>query len=94
MTKVEFIKAIGEKSGVSHDKIRGVLSAIDEIVEDIVKDENNSVVLARGITLGSYIRGPRKARNPYSGETIDVPEKRVPRVKVGKRLKDVAAGLI
>ena len=94
MTKLEFIKAIGEKSGVSQEKIRGVLSAIDEIVEEIVTDENNSVVLARGITLGSYIRGPRTARNPHSGETIDVPEKRVPRVKIGKHLKDAAAGLI
>ena len=33
-------------------------------------------------------RKPRKARNPKTGESVDVPSKRVLHFKVGKALKD------
>jgi len=31
---------------------------------------------------------PRRGRNPRTGESVDVPERRVPRFKVGKALRD------
>ncbi len=34
------------------------------------------------------LRAPREGRNPRTGETVPVPEKRLPRFKVGKALHD------
>ena len=37
-------------------------------------------------------RNPRKGRNPKTGSSVSVPQKRVPFFKVGKRLKELVNG--
>ena len=91
MTKSELIERI-----VTH---QGQLSSKD--VELAIKTmlEQMSQALSTGDRIeirgfGSFSinrRPPRMGRNPRSGETVSIPEKRVPHFKPGKALREAVA---
>jgi len=89
MTKNDFVKAVAEKVDFSQKNVKLLLSAIQDVVyENAINDE---VPLIDGIKVTSAIRAARTGRNPSTGEAISIPEKRVPRVKVGVALKKAIA---
>ena len=89
MTKNDFVKAVAEKVDFSQKNVKLLLSAIQDVVyENAINDE---VPLIDGIKVTSAIRAARTGRNPSTGETISIPEKRVPKVKVGVALKKAIA---
>jgi len=60
---------------------------LDSIINSLQDGEK---VELRGF--GSFkirVRGPRKGRNPKTGETVDVPGKKIPYFKPGKELRDL-----
>jgi len=88
MTKSVLIEKVSEK-------VEGLTRSQTEIVVDTVFDSikkalmNGEKIEIRGF--GNFrlkTRKPRKARNPKTGESVDVPEKKVLHFKVGKDLKD------
>lgn len=91
MTKSEFVKSLVESSGQDKKTIDSVLTAIDEIVRTQLSSGQN-VPFA---TLGTFKvthREARTARNPVTGETIQVPAKTVVKFGVSKSLKEMIAG--
>jgi DNA-binding protein HU-beta len=90
MTKSEFVKSIVEKSGQDKKTVESMLSSIDEIVRTQLSSGEN-VPFA---TLGTFKvtnRQAREARNPVTGETIQVPAKTVVKFGVSKSLKELIA---
>lgn len=80
MVKTEFVKEINHKSNVPYDQIFRVLSAMDEVILEVIANED-SVRFSWGIIKG-VCKPAQTARNPKTGETVDVPEKHgYPRVK-------------
>jgi len=88
MTRSELTEKISEKSG-------GLTLKQTEIVIDTVFDsikdalQKGEKVEIRGF--GNFRlkeRRPRKARNPKTGEAVDVPGKKAIRFKVGKALRE------
>ena len=77
------------------EKAEGLTRKQTEIVVDTVFDSIKDA-LAKGDKIevrgfGNFRlkqRKPRKARNPKTGETVDVPAKRVLFFKVGKALRE------
>ena len=91
MKKTELVKALIEKSGSDKKTVDSILSALDEIVKSQVSS-GESVHLG---TLGIFKvvdRPAREARNPMTGEKVQVPAKRVTKFALSKSLKEVAAG--
>lgn len=102
MKKTDFIKLITEQVNNSYEKtLRGknipfsqndtkaYLDAIKEVVyANCASDE---VPVLDGLTVTSKIQAASVRRNPSTGEPVNVPEKRVPKVKIGKLLKDAVA---
>lgn len=89
MTKSDFVKAVAEKAEFPQKNVRIIIDAIQDVVyENAINDE---VPLIDGIKVTSAIRAARTGRNPSTGEAISIPEKRVPRVKVGVALKKAIA---
>lgn len=91
MNKTELIKSIVEKSGSDKKTVDSVIGALDEIVKTSVAN-GESVPLA---TLGTFKvsdRAARTARNPMTGETVEVPAKRVAKFAISKSVKDIVAG--
>ena len=81
MTKAELVNKIMQKTDLV------VQTILDSIIESLQGGEK---VELRGF--GSFkirVRGPRKGRNPKTGESVDVPAKKIPYFKPGKELRDL-----
>ena len=87
MNKTELIKAIAERSSMKTADVKTIVDAAVVIAtEQLAKEE--SIQLAGFGTFETRERAATTARNPRTGETVDVPAKRVPTFKAGKALKD------
>lgn len=88
MTKSVLIEKVAEKvEGLTRNQTEIVVDTVfDSIKKALVSGEKIEI---RGF--GNFrlkTRNPRKARNPKTGESVDVPGKKVLYFKVGKALKE------
>lgn len=86
MNKAEFIRAISKKAGKTQEETRKFMDAVQEAAFENLKD--GEVKLIDGVTLYTVYKEAHEARNPQTGEMIQVEAKYVPRVKLGKAVKD------
>jgi integration host factor subunit beta len=91
MTKSVLIEKISEKLN-EHGLSKKQTEVIIETIFDSVKESlsNGGKVEIRGF--GNFrlrARKARKARNPKTGESVEVPPKKVPYFKVGKELREM-----
>lgn len=81
MTKKELIDRIAAITYVSKTDAGEVLKALALVIADQLHEGATSEVPGI-VKLYPTLRKARKARNPITGEAIDVPEKKVVKVKV------------
>lgn len=87
MRKPDLAAFIADKADISNEKAQQVLAAIlDEITHALSRDE--PVGLVGFGTFEKRYRGPRKGKNPQTGEVIDIPASHSVGFKPGKMLKD------
>ena len=83
MTKKEIVRSISEDLGLTQQKTKTIVQKVfDVILQTLVED--GRVELRNFGVFEVKQRAPRKARNPKTGETVDVPEKRVVTFKPGQ----------
>jgi DNA-binding protein HU-beta len=82
---------VAEKTGLTKKDGEKVVNAMfDTVVETLGKGERVQIV---GFgTFEVKVRPARKARNPRTGEPIDIPESKAASFKPGKVLRDALAG--
>ena len=88
MTRSDLVEALAEQFGqLAHrDAEFAVKAILDAMGDALVKGHRIEI---RGF--GSFSinrRPPRLGRNPRSGESVAIPEKRVPHFKPGKALRE------
>jgi integration host factor subunit beta len=87
MTKAELVEEVARAAELNKRDAEVIVETVfDSIVGSL---QNGEKVELRGF--GSFRtreRGPRRGRNPKTGEPVDVPAKRVPYFKPGKELKE------
>lgn len=84
MNKSELIKAAAAKAEVSAALAAKVIdAALEAAVEAVKKGEN--VQLVGYATIGVAKRAARKAKNPRTGAIVNVPAKKVVRIKAGAK---------
>lgn len=88
MTRAQIAAKISEATGISKKEteiiIEGFISTIIECLS------NNDSIEIRGFgTFKNIVREPRKARNPKTGETIDLKKRYIPKFKVSKEFKKI-----
>lgn len=87
MTKVELVKAVATETGFTQKDVKTVLEATGKIAyAEMAKQEE--VKLFDGLTLMGVYKEAGTARNPLTGESVDVPAKIMPKAKFGKAAKD------
>lgn len=87
MNKADIINKVHEELGVTKaDAERAVETMLSSIVESLVGGQEVSIA-GLGI-FSAKMRNKRTARNPRTGETIEVPAMRVPKFRAAKALKD------
>jgi len=88
MTKSVLIEKVSEKvEGLTRNQTEIVVETVFESIKKALM--NNEKIEIRGF--GNFRlknRKPRKARNPKTGESVEVPGKKVLYFKVGKALKE------
>ena len=70
---------------------KGFCASAVKILCQVMQDnlaEGNDVELAGVVTIKNAIRGSRTGRNPATGESIEIPEKRTLKLSVARALKD------
>ncbi|WP_310090403.1 MULTISPECIES: HU family DNA-binding protein [Bosea] len=89
-TKNELIAAIAEDAAKSKADVSAVLTYLAGVASRTLKS-GGDITLGGVGKLASAKREARKARNPSTGATIDVPAKTVVKFKVAKDLADAVA---
>jgi nucleoid DNA-binding protein len=86
VTKKEIVKAISEEIGMTQLKTKEIVQkTFNAIVETLVK--HGRVELRNFGVFEVKQRKPRKARNPRTGQRVDVPRKAVITFKPGKEME-------
>ena len=87
MNKAELIDAIALKADLSKKDAEAALSAAIEAIKEALKADDKVQLVGFG-TFAVKARAARTARNPKTGETIEVAAVKVPTFAAGKALKD------
>jgi len=86
MTKAELVEKVAEKIQLTKKQTETVVNMLLNSITEALS-EGDKVEL-RGF--GSFRlrnRNPREGRNPKTGDTVQIPAKRVPFFKAGKELR-------
>ncbi len=87
MTKKEIVKTISDKIGLTQLKTKDIVQqTFDAIVDTLV--EERRIELRNFGVFEVKKRAARKARNPRTGERVDVAEKYVVTFKPGKEMEE------
>jgi len=86
MTKAELVDRVARATGLTK---RASLQAVNAFVDTVAGAlaRNDKVTLVGFGTFDVATRKARKARNPRTGQIINVPSKKVPRFRAGTELK-------
>ena len=87
MNKTELIAQVAMKAGLSKKDAEKALSAFVEVVTESLKAGDKVQLVGFG-TFEAKERPARVARNPRTGETIEIEASKAPVFKAGKALKD------
>jgi integration host factor subunit beta len=88
MTKAELVEKVADKIQLTKKQAETVVNILLNSITEALS-EGDKVEL-RGF--GSFRirnRNPREGRNPKTGDTVQIPAKRVPFFKAGKALRDM-----
>jgi DNA-binding protein HU-beta len=91
VTKIEIVEALAEKTGMQKKDAETVLETLVNTIQESLK--NGQKVNLAG--LGTFVvveKKARVARNPKTGETVQVEAKKAPKFKPGKQLKELLSG--
>lgn len=87
MNRTEYVKAVAEATGRTQKDIKEVLEAMQEVAyAEMAKCEE--VKIFDGTTLVGVQKEARTARNPLTGETVEVAAKVAPKAKFGTACKN------
>ena len=87
MNKADIINKVHEDLGVTKADAERAVETVISCVVGALKDGNEVSIAGLGI-FSAKMRNARSARNPRTGETIEVPAMRVPKFRAAKALKD------
>lgn len=88
MTKAELVEKVADKIQLTKKQTEAVVNILLSCVTEALSAGDK--VELRGF--GSFRirnRNPREGRNPKTGDTVQIPAKRVPFFKAGKELREM-----
>lgn len=91
MTKIELVKKMAESAGITQKQAAAALDAALEGIVAAVSADDKVQFTGFG-TFEAKTRAARQAKNPRTGEVVEVPECKVPSFKAGKGFKDLVKG--
>ena len=90
MTKAEIVEHIAQTTGLTKTDTSLVVEGMIETLKKALIDGDTVEIRGFG-TFKIKERAARRARNPRTGEPVDIPAKYVPTFKPSRELKDEVA---
>ncbi len=90
MNKPELVAMVAARTGATKGEVDKILNAAIASIVTALNNEEKVQIVGFG-ALEVKTRKARSARNPQTGEAIEVPAKRVPVFTAGSRLKELVA---
>ena len=87
MNKAQLVDAVAEAADISKASAARAVEAMTQAISDGLKN-GDTVSIAGFGNFSVRDRAARTARNPRTGETVNVAASRLPVFKAGKALKD------
>jgi nucleoid DNA-binding protein len=87
VTKKDMARAIADETGLTQGQAREVIQRIFDGITKTLLSEGRIELRNFGV-FEVRERKPRRARNPRTGEAVDVPGKRVVTFKLGKEMEE------
>ena len=92
MTKAELVDKIAEKKpGLTRKQVEVVVNTVLDGIKDALSREDKVEIRGFGSFRVRYRRA-KEGRNPKTGETVQVPPKKVPFFKAGKEMREMVDG--
>ncbi|MFA7361892.1 MAG: HU family DNA-binding protein [Candidatus Kapaibacterium sp.] len=88
MTRAQIASQISDATGISKKEAEIVIEGFISVVIDSLS-KNESVEIRGFGTFKNVVREPMKARNPKTGETIQLGKRFIPKFKVSKEFKTI-----
>lgn len=89
MTKKEIVKTISETCGLTQLQTKDIVQkTFEAIIDTLVEDPRHRIELRNFGVFEVKKRAARKARNPRTGDRVDVPSKWVVTFKPGKEMEE------
>ena len=85
MNKNDLIAEVARKSGLSKRQAADAVEAVFETISTELKNGQSVRLLGFG-SFGVAERGATEARNPQTGQTVQIPARTVPKFTPGKNL--------
>lgn len=85
MNKAQLVNSLSEKTGLTKAKSNEVIDTLVSVISETLSNGEKVTLVGFG-TFNTSQRDARKGRNPKTGETVDIPAKRVPKFKPGSEL--------
>ena len=92
MNKTELVSEIARRADVTQKDAGACLDAFLDTVADLVAKGGEKLVIPGYLTIEQGFRSERTARNPQTGEMINVPATKTAKISAGATLKKAAAG--
>jgi DNA-binding protein HU-beta len=90
VTKQDVVASVAEATGLSKKDANDALDAVINCIKGSLAAGDSVGLIGFG-TFEVRTRAAREGRNPQTGSTITIPEKKVPAFKAGKGLRDSVA---
>ncbi|RSM87098.1 integration host factor [Streptomyces sp. WAC 01325] len=90
MNRSELVGALAERAGVSRKDADAVLVALAEVTGEVVAKGEEKVTIPGFLTFERTHRAARTARNPQTGDPMQIPAGYSVKVSAGSKLKEAA----
>ena len=87
LTKAQLAELLFEQIGLNKRESKDMIDAFFDLISDSLVDGQDVKISSFG-NFQIRTKAPRPGRNPRTGETVDVPSKRVPYFKAGKEIRE------
>ena len=87
MNKAELVKVVSNETGITKKDAGNVVNAIIDSITDALSN-GEKVTLVGFVTFQLIEKKARRGVNPQTGETIQIPAKKVPKFVPGKSLRE------
>ncbi|MDH6115633.1 DNA-binding protein HU-beta [Kitasatospora sp. MAP12-15] len=92
MNRSELVVAMAERAEVNRKDADAILNAFAEITGEVVAKGDEKLTIPGFLAFERTLRAARTARNPQTGDPIDIPAGYSVKVSAGSKLKDAAKG--